>query len=1528
MKEFNSFNVPDKILQPRLTQNRINKSLEILKILLAHEFDVNIRDNYRKTALHYSVEYEQLEFTHMLLEAGADVNLLDDNHDTPLVIACRLYLNLQKINELGDFGGSSLDISHYKGLMTSTKKMRSRLNYLAKMVESLITPDARVNIADKDGYTALHLAAETDNVQIVQRLLGAGGDVRVAANTGETVLHCAARSSCSEIMDILLSEPQSADAINARMTELFERSNKRLKRFHGHEQVYNSRVHQVDYLDHNNKRSQVCLNTLSGKTALIVALENSNEQTALKLLSRHPDLKVHTDEGYTALHFAAFESCTDVVRHMLQAGCNVNVQTEEGHTPLMLAGNKEIALLLCDAGADVNLVDKNGDKALHLAIYRSEADVAQVLINKGTVIDGNFPEPLPPLVLAAALNAITIVKMLLKAGANVNVLSSSGISPLMAAAACDSSGYNNAEIFQILNEHGADFNMTGKKGRTALMYLVKRGNPQLHLGTFLFYGADLNIEDDDNRSALTYHLLEDETNMSNNNRRKIVEEFVYHGNKISQSGVTDERDVPRLSKAVELDDVELVKNILHRGADVNKTDKNGRTCLHVAVSKMKEFNSFGIPDKILQPRLTQNRINKSLEILKILLAHELDVNICDNYRKTALHYSVEYEQLEFTNMLLEAGADVNLLDDDHETPLIIACRLYLNLQQKDELGDFSGSSLDISHYKGLMTSTKKMRSRLNYLAKMVDTLITPAARVNMADEDGYTALHLAAQTNNVQIIERLLGAGGDVRVAANTGETVLHCAARSSCSEIMDILLSEPQSADAINARMTELFERSNKRLKRFHGHEQVYNCRVHEVDYLDHNNKRSQPTGSNNNRGKIVEEFVYHGNKISQSGVTDERVSPLENQLKEKHQILTSRKRKRECEQLLQKGDVNAFLEGDVPLLSKAVELDDVELVKNILQRGADVNKTDKNGKTCLHIAVSKMKEFNRFNVPDKILQPRLTHYTINKSLEILEILLAHELDVNIRDNYRKTALHYSVEYEQLEFTNMLLEVGADVNLLDDNQETPLIIASRLYLNIHNMKSGVSREDISVYRGTVTSKVKLGSRLKYLAKIVASLITPAARVNIADKDGYTALHFVDQTDNVDLVERLLAAGGDVRDTANNKVTILHLAAKNGSCDIMDILLNDPHITDVINARMTTLHEKSTKRLKRHHVQERLGHSPEEKIYFLDRNDRRSQVCLNTLSGKTALMVALENSNEQTALKLLSRHPDLNIHTDEGYTALHFAAHGSCTHVVRHLLHAGYNINKQTEEGYTYLMLAGNKEIALMLCDAGADVNLVDKNGDKALHMAIYRSEADVAQVLINKGAVIDGNFPEPLPPLVLAAALNEIAIVKMLLKAGANVNVLSSYGISPLMAAAACISGGYNNSEIFQILHEHGADFNMTGKKGRTALMYLVKHGDMLAYLETLVSFGADLDVKDRDNKTALVYCLSHTQQFKYSETLLIAGANPIVGPEYRYLVVSFLPVNDWRKIPLCYDPVDYETLQRPRPLMYHWPMGINLVS
>ncbi|XP_059160798.1 putative ankyrin repeat protein RF_0381 [Physella acuta] len=274
--------------------------------------------------------------------------------------------------------------------------------------------------------------------------------------------------------------------------------------------------------------------------------------------------------------------------------------------------------------------------------------------------------------------------------------------------------------------------------------------------------------------------------------------------------------------------------------------------------------------------------------------------------------------------------------------------------------------------------------------------------------------------------------------------------------------------------------------------------------------------------------------------------------------------KRKRECERLLQKGDVNACSEGDVPLLSKAVELDDVELVKNILQCGADVNKTDKNGRTCLHVAVSKLKEFNSFEYPDKTLQPRLTHKRNNKSLEILNILLAYELDVNVSDNYRKSALHYSVEYEQLEFTNMLLEAGADVNLLDDNHETPLIIASRLYLNIHNMKSGVSREDISVYRGTVTSKVKLGSRLEYLAKIVASLITPATRVSIADKDGYTALHFVDQTDNVDLVERLLAAGGDVRDAANNKVAVLHLAAKNGSCDIMEILLNDPHISDVL----------------------------------------------------------------------------------------------------------------------------------------------------------------------------------------------------------------------------------------------------------------------------------------------------------------------------------------------------------------------------
>jgi hypothetical protein len=51
-----------------------NNSLEAVKVLLAHGADVNARDDYSNTALHYAASYGHDALAQALLGAGADIN--------------------------------------------------------------------------------------------------------------------------------------------------------------------------------------------------------------------------------------------------------------------------------------------------------------------------------------------------------------------------------------------------------------------------------------------------------------------------------------------------------------------------------------------------------------------------------------------------------------------------------------------------------------------------------------------------------------------------------------------------------------------------------------------------------------------------------------------------------------------------------------------------------------------------------------------------------------------------------------------------------------------------------------------------------------------------------------------------------------------------------------------------------------------------------------------------------------------------------------------------------------------------------------------------------------------------------------------------------------------------------------------------------------------------------------------------------------------------------------------------------------
>src|SRR5262245_58978826 len=71
----------------------------------------------------------------------------------------------------------------------------------------------------------------------------------------------------------------------------------------------------------------------------------------------------------------------------------------------------------------------------------------------------------------------------------------------------------------------------------------------------------------------------------------------------------------------------------------------------------------------------------------------------------------------------------------------------------------------------------------------------------------------------------------------------------------------------------------------------------------------------------------------------------------------------------------------------------------------------------------------------------------------------------------------------------------------------------------------------------------------------IAALLKEGAKVNAAQADGMTALHWVVHHDDLSLVTLLLTSGADAKVANRYGVTPLSLACTNGNADIVELLL-------------------------------------------------------------------------------------------------------------------------------------------------------------------------------------------------------------------------------------------------------------------------------------------------------------------------------------------------------------------------------------
>jgi ankyrin repeat protein len=184
----------------------------------------------------------------------------------------------------------------------------------------------RVNDNTKEGVTALHIAALSKDISLVQLLLERGAGMKAKGRFGETALHIAAENGNTAVVQLLLDRGANIEARND-----------------------------------------------DGETPLHAAARFKYKVIVQLLLDRGANIEARNDDGETPLHLAAKLGSKAVVHLLLDEGANIEAKNKFGETTLHISAMEEeedVVYLLVDRGADVNAKDNDGNTALKWTMAR------------------------------------------------------------------------------------------------------------------------------------------------------------------------------------------------------------------------------------------------------------------------------------------------------------------------------------------------------------------------------------------------------------------------------------------------------------------------------------------------------------------------------------------------------------------------------------------------------------------------------------------------------------------------------------------------------------------------------------------------------------------------------------------------------------------------------------------------------------------------------------------------------------------------------------------------------------------------------------------------------------------------------------------------------------------------------------------------------------------------------------------------------------------------------------------------------
>ncbi|EAY04906.1 ankyrin repeat protein, putative [Trichomonas vaginalis G3] len=455
--------------------------------------------------------------------------------------------------------------------------------------------------------------------------------------------------------------------------------------------------------------------------------------------------------------------------------------------------------------------------------------------------------------------------------------------------------------------------------------------------------------------------------------------------------------------------------------------------------------------------------------------------------------------------------------------------------------------------------------------------------------------------------------------------------------------------------------------------------------------------------------------------------------------------------------------------------------------------------------------------------------HYaSVGNCKEIAEFLISHGVDINVKNDYNETALHYSPYKET---TEVLISHGIDINWKQKHGYTALHLAA-------NINSEEVVELLLSHGADVNAKDKEGETpLHHAAKnnckeTAEFLISHGADVNAKDKNNKTPLHKTTTNNCKETAEILISHGVDVNSKDKEEKTPLHHAAKNNSIETAEYLIS--HGADV-NAKdkdgnppiywaIMKTNKDIIRLLIEHGADIKLKNKHGRNILHWA-TEVWDPICIVLPCDQPNIgtfRLAKDKSIKEVLEILILCGIDINSKDKYGNTPLHLAAYGKLKITVEFLIANGANVNARNNVEKTPLHLAtkGNgKKVAEMLLCHGADINAKDAKGNTSLCLNAHSFHQKITNILISHGADINSKNNDGWTALHIAIKEDQTEISKILISHGADVNVKENKGNTPLHFAAK-----HYRQSVIELLLSNGADINPKNKDGKTPLHYAVK--------------------------------------------------------------------------------------------------------